>query len=189
MAQIPLDPIGEDAWRNGAKGRRRGVVRSLFRGVKWVAATPVQWLGTKPIREGATLVSGLAGRVRARPNRDPHFRTGDDGRFDRRATAVSYGISERELEGRLRSRQRQTAITAFALFGLGVLFFAAWMLRVLGTASAGARLLLAIDFLPFCLLFVLLGFYQSLVNFQIRIGRSAGWREYLTTQTGFWPRP
>ena len=189
MAPISLSPIGKGPWRNGAKGRRRGMVRRLFRGVKWVAATPVQWLGMKPIRDGATLVSGLAGRVRARPNRDPRFRTGDDGRFDRRATAFSYGVSEQELEDRLRSRQRQPAIAAFGLFGLGVLFFAAWMLRVLGTAGAGARLLLAIDFLPFCLLFVLLGFCQSLINFQIRIGRSAGWREYLTTEAGFWPRP
>jgi hypothetical protein len=48
--------------------------------------------------------------------------------------------------------------------------------------------LLAFDFLPLCLLFVLLAFYQALVNFQIRVGRTAGWREFLTTENGFWPR-
>jgi hypothetical protein len=45
------------------------------------------------------------------------------------------------------------------------------------------------DILPFCVLLALLAFYQALINFQIRVGRTAGWREYLMTDSGFWPHP
>jgi len=72
---------------------------------------------------------------------------------------------------------------------LGVLFFSAWLLRVLAAEQPGPRVFLAIEFLPVCLMFLLLAFYQALINFQIRVGRTASWRDYLMTDAGFWPRP
>jgi len=50
------------------------------------------------------------------------------------------------------------------------------------------RVVLAVEFLPFCALFFLLAFYNALLNFQIRIGRTASWREYLSTKEPFLPR-
>jgi hypothetical protein len=46
---------------------------------------------------------------------------------------------------------------------------------------------MALEFLPFCALFYLLAFYNALLNFQMRIGRAASWREYLATSEPFWP--
>ena len=130
----------------------------------------------------------MAARVRSRPRRDPRFRTEERGVFDLRASAFSYGISVVELERRLAGRRRQPAFLSYAMWLLGTLFFGAWIVKVLHTPLTAGRLMLAFDFLPLCLLFVLLAFYQALMNYQIRVGRTASWREYLTTESGFWPR-
>jgi hypothetical protein len=49
------------------------------------------------------------------------------------------------------------------------------------------RITSALYFLPFCALFFLIAFHNALLNFQIRIGRLASWREYLATTEKFWP--
>ena len=196
MNRIPLPPIGVEPEPSRQSRRtpeeprrRRSIFAKLWGGVRWFGSTPALWLGTKNIRQGATLIGELASRVRARPRRDARFRTEKRGVFDLRATAFSYGITVAELERRLSARRRQTALTAYGLAGLGLLFFGVWLIQVLAAEDSGARLLLTIDFLPLCLLFALLAFYQALINFQIRAGRAASWREYLTIDSGFWPRP
>ncbi|MGH7122047.1 MAG: hypothetical protein ACREFP_24150 [Acetobacteraceae bacterium] len=120
--------------------------------------------------------------------RDRRFKVEADGWFDLRASAFSYGMSSAALEKRLRARRRQTALLAYALFGLALVFLLAWARAVLSAPLTASRLMLAFEFLPFCLLFFLMAFYQALVNFQIRVRRSAGWREYLTTNEKFLPR-
>jgi hypothetical protein len=47
---------------------------------------------------------------------------------------------------------------------------------------------MACEFLPFLSLFLLVAFYNALLNFQIRMRRSASWREFLLTDDGFLPR-
>ena len=196
MNQIPLHPLDrepEPLRQSRAMPEpprpRRSIFGKLWGGVRWVGSTPALWFGTESVREGATVIAGLVGRVRARPRRDLRFRTDERGVFDLQATAFSCGISVAELERRLLLRRRQTALTAYVLAGFAVLFFGAWLSKVLAAEGTGQRVLLTVDLLPFCLLFALLAFYQALINFQIRTGRTAGWREYLTTDTGFWPRP
>jgi len=74
------------------------------------------------------------------------------------------------------------------MFGLACLFVLAWVCVALRVVSDGGRVALLLQFLPFCALFYLMSFYQALLNFQIRTGRAAGWREYLSTEEGFLPR-
>jgi hypothetical protein len=50
------------------------------------------------------------------------------------------------------------------------------------------RVVLALELHPFCALSLLVAFYNALLNFQIRTGRMASWREYLATREPFWPR-
>jgi hypothetical protein len=145
-------------------------------------------MGVQNIRRGATFIGNLADRIRMASERDRRFKTAALGAFDLQATAFSYGISANELECRLRARRQQTALAAYVMAGLGLAFLIAWFVKVLITPMTGARFILAFDFLPLCLLFGLVGFYQALLNFQVRVGRTAGWREYLTTERGFWPR-
>ena len=194
MDQIPLFQPGEPVGRRKPQAEQRPAPkrRSLFRraagGIGWLSAAPVQWMGVTSIRAGASFIGALADHVRPQPRRDPRFRTAERNVFDLQATAFSFGISVVELERRLDARRRQTGCAAYALAGLGVVFFLGWLVKILNTPVTGGRLLLALDFLPLCLLFALLAFYQALVNFQIRVGRTADWREFLTTEDGFWPR-
>lgn len=195
MKRVPLPPLESEAERYpqsraapAAPRKRRSIFGRVFHSIYWLGSTPVQWFGTTSVRAGATLIEDLAGRMRARARRDPRFRTEERDAFDLRATAFSYGISVEELERRLSRRRRQTALMAYTLAALGLIFFVAWLLQVLAVNGAGRRLLLAVNVLPFCLLFVLLAFYQALVNFQIRMRRTTSWRDYLMTDCGFWPR-
>jgi hypothetical protein len=99
-----------------------------------------------------------------------------------------HGISLFELERRLKVRRRQTARIAYATFALGCIFLTAWICEALLSPWTAMRVVLAVEFLPFCALFFLLAFYNALLNFQIRIGRTASWREYLSTKEPFLPR-
>jgi hypothetical protein len=144
-------------------------------------------MGVQNIRRGASFIGDLSGRIRTHSERDSRFKTVELGVFDLQATAFSYGISVNELERRLLARRKQTALAAYLMGGLGLAFLVTWFVKVLLIPPTGARLMLAFDFLPLCVLFELVAFYQALLNFQVRIGRSAGWWEYLTTERGFWP--
>lgn len=159
-----------------------------FRGIGWLCTGPVDWVGLRGISRGASLVRDLSVTLRSGTQRDSRFRTSEDGGFDLEATAFLQGISVFQLERRLRVRRRQTARIAYATFALGCIFLTAWVCEALSSPWTAGRVLLALEFLPFCALFFLLAFYNALLNFQMRIGRTASWREYVTTNEPFWPR-
>ena len=194
MNQIPLQPIvnpeeplpqfrsTEAPWR-----KRRSIFGKFFRGVCWLSSTPIHWMGVKSIRQGASFIGDLADRAKAPSKRDSRFKTAEAGKFDLRATAFSMGMTVSQLERHLLKRRKQTALTSYVFGLLGSIFLLIWLVKLISTPTIAARLVLAIDFLPLCLLFLLLAFYQALINYQVRIGRTASWREYLTTEDGFWP--
>jgi hypothetical protein len=168
--------------------RWRLVLGRLIRGIGWVATGPLDWAGRRSISRSAGYIRGLSASLGSRLHRDGRFRTTADGSFDLEATAFLYGIGVHELRGRLWVRRRQTARIAYAMFALGCLFLTGWVWQALAVPWTGARLVMALEFLPFCVLFFLMAFYNALLNFQLRIGRTAGWREYLMTSEPFWPR-
>lgn len=197
--QIPLDipePRPEGSGRNqprpdspeGAGRLRRSWFRRTLHGVAWLSAAPADWMGWRTISGGATLVGRLYAAVRAGQGRDRRFKTGESRAFDLAGTAFAYGISIEDLDRRLAVRRRQTATLAYAMFGLACMFVLAWVCVALRVVSDGGRVALLLQFLPFCALFYLMSFYQALLNFQIRTGRAAGWREYLSTEEGFLPQ-
>jgi hypothetical protein len=107
--------------------------------------------------------------------------------FDMQATAFSYGVSVHQLEAMLAARRRQTALIAYAALAFGGLFVVGWIWHALSSPWTATRITSALYFLPFCAVFFLMAFYNALLNFQIRSGRLASWREYLATPAGFWP--
>ena len=169
-------------------GRRRSLFGRVFRGIGWLSAGPVDWMGLRGISRGASFVRDLSITLRPASQRDRRSRTSEDGGFDPQATAFLQGISVFELERRVNMRRRQTARIAYATFALGCIFSTAWVCEALSLSWTAGRVFLAPEFLPFCVLFFLLAFYNALLNFQIRIGRAASWREYLATSGRFWPR-
>jgi hypothetical protein len=167
--------------------RRRSFFKGLFRGTGWLMATPFAWSGADRIKRGWSLIGDLFRLLRACPVRDTHFKTEGKSAFDLRATAVSYGISVHQLEACLAARRLQTARIAYAALVLGTLFLAGWIWHALSSPWTATRVASALYFLPFCAVFVLVAFYNALLNYQIRAGRLAAWREYLATPDGFWP--
>jgi hypothetical protein len=167
--------------------QRRSFFGKIFRGTGWLAAGPVDWAGTRRIRRGWSFIGDLVHILRLGPSPDNRFKTEDRGVFDMRATAFSYGMSVPELKARLRSRRLQTARIAYAASALAWLFMCGWIWHALASPLTAMRVTSALYFLPFCALFFLIAFHNALLNFQIRTGRLANWREYLATTEKFWP--
>jgi len=185
---IQLETPGSNNARGSERQKRRSLFGRVFRGIAWLSAGPVDWAGLRGISRSASLIRHLSVTVRSGSRADRRFRTSGDGGFDLNATAFSYGISGPELQRRLKVRRRQTALIAYATFGLACIFLTAWVCEALSSPWTAARIALALEFLPFCALFFLLAFYHALLNFQIRIGHAASWREYLATSEPCWPR-
>ena len=167
---------------------RRSWLGKLFGGIGWMLSGPVDWADTKSIARAGALIRGLSIAARSRWPRDSGFKLEPKGGFDLTATAFCFGLSVPELQRRLTVRRRQTAQIAYLMFGLACVVLLAWFRAALMSPWTSARVVLALDFLPFCVLFFLIAFYNALINFQIRMRRVVGWREYLTTNDAFWPR-
>lgn len=171
------------------RGRRpRSWFSTTLRGFAWLSGAPADWMGWRTISAGAALLGRLYQKTRGSERRDSRFKTAGGRVFDAPGTAFAYGINVQEFERRLGARRRQTATLAYVMFALACFFVLAWVHVALRTASGGGRLVLLLQFLPFCVLFYLMSFYQALINFQIRTRRTAGWHAYLTTEDGFLPR-
>ena len=185
---IQLESPGSNDAPGSERRKRRSLFGRVFRGIGWLSAGPVYWAGLRGISRSASFIRHLSVTVRSGSRADRRFRTTGNGGFDLNATALLYGISVPELERRVKVRRRQTALVAYATFGLACIFLTAWVCEALSSPWTAPRISLALEFLPFCALFILLAFYYALLNFQIRIGRAASWREYLATSGPFWPR-
>ena len=183
-----LENPGSERSAGSAHQRRRSLLGRAFGSIGWLCSGPVHWAGLSRLSRNASLICDLSATVRSGSRRDRRFRTSVDGGFDLDSTAFLYGISVPELERRLKVRRRQTALIAYATFALACIFLIAWVCEALSSPWTAARIALALKCLPFCALFLLLAFYHALLNFQIRIGRAASWREYLATSEPFWPR-
>jgi hypothetical protein len=177
-------PYAEQKRKRG----RRSWFRWTLNGIGWLSRAPADWTGWKTIQGGAATLGNFYQRTRGERKRDRRFKTTEDRVFDLAGTAFAYGITIEELERRLAVRRRQTATLAYALFCLACLFLLAWVWVALRTVTGGGRIVLLLQFLPFCALFYLMSFYQALLNFQIRTRRAAGWRDYLSTEERFLPR-
>jgi hypothetical protein len=187
---MSLDPRTPGSPNTSGTGNRtrRSVFGRVFGGIGWLSAGPADWAGLSGVCRGASFIRGLSVGLKAGSLNDPRFRMREDNGFDLEATAFLQGISVLELQRRLVLRRRQTARIAYVTFVLGCIFLIGWVCEALSSPWSAGRMVLALEFLPFCALFFLVAFYHALLNFQIRIHRSASWHEYLATSEPFWPR-
>jgi hypothetical protein len=68
-----------------------------------------------------------------------------------------------------------------------VMFFVAWLYRLLTMTWTVNATLTALQFTPACAVFFLLAFRFAIENYQIRQGRKVSVLEFLATPNGFWP--
>jgi hypothetical protein len=168
--------------------KKLSALRRAFRPIRWLASGPGDWFGRKSVSAGAHMVGNLWSQTRKSPQRNSRFKVDDGGEFDLKATAFSYGTSVEALHTRLSQRRRLTMLVSYGALSIAVLSIIFWIHAAIDQAYTLARIITAIEFLPFIGLSVLLAFYNALLNFQIRSCRFAGWREFLSTEKGFFPR-
>lgn len=181
------DGEGRDARASGDQ-KNGSVFGRLWRGTKWLAASPFEAFQKDEIVENARLIGALGAARKGGSPANGRFRVHLDRSFDLAATAFLHGVSVPQLETLLRRRQKETARTAYLAFGLGTLCFIGWLLRAWLVPWTGSSLVQALEFLPFCLFFFLMAFKSALENFQLRTRRLATASEYLRTEERFWPR-
>lgn len=179
----------EQAQRKSRSGAKKpSFIRRMSRRVGWLVGGPADWFGRRSVWSGAGLIGKLWHQTRTAPKRDSRFKIDDSGGFDLKATAFSYGISTDVLEQRLEQRRRITFMVSYGALFIAFLSVIFWIHSVINQPYALARMLMACEFLPFLALFLLVAFYNALLNFQIRVCRSASWREFISTDEGFFPR-
>jgi hypothetical protein len=154
------DPRSSDS-RESKTGSRRSVLGRVVGGIGRLSMAPVTWLGARTIARGSGFIRGMSAALRSASERDRRFRTCEDGGFDLAATAFLHGISVFELKLRLAHRRRQTARIAYTMLALGSISLIAWVYEALTLPWTVGRIVSAVEFLPFCALFFLLGFYIS----------------------------
>lgn len=159
----------------------------MFRGAGWMASGAADWAGADRIRRGWSFIGILLQVLRDSSARVSPIRIEPRGSLDLEATCLRLNMSLEELESRLRARRRQTAMMARVTFALACIFLLGWMWKALSTHWTTSRVTSFLYFLPFCVLFFVLAFHNALMNYQIRTGRLATWREYLMTDERFLP--
>lgn len=183
----PSPRPGTAAPETGA--RPRTVRNRLWRGAKLVLTAPVAALSVDRIVRGGRLIGGLVSDLRRGPPPPRPIPRRNDGRLDRMAAAFMLGLTERQMEGFLARRRRQTALLAYLAFAMGWLCVIAWLVRLLDLDRTGQRLWVALQFAPFCLVFFLAALQQAHANWQLRTGLLGSVGDYLRTTEAFWPRP
>jgi hypothetical protein len=158
---------------------RPGVLRRIGR----AALSP--WRSLRIGERVATLRDELRRGGRRAASR---VRLDETGGFDLEAMAFLHGQGRATFEETLASRRRSTARNAWIFLGLGVMFFAAWLYRLVTMTWTVNATVTALQFTPACAVFFLLAFRFALENYQIRQRRKVSVLEFLATPNGFWPR-
>lgn len=182
------EPSADTGGQPAKTERPRSKRGFLWRGTKLAFGGPVSALSLDQVAQNGRLIGSLVSDLKRGPVPAPTIPRQANGKLDRLATAYAYGLSEVELDERLALRRRQTARMAYLAFGLAWFFLAAWLLRLLSLDGTGQRMLTAVQFAPFCLVFFLAAFRQAHVNWQLRTGVLGSAGDYLRSAEPFFPR-
>jgi hypothetical protein len=159
----------------------------LLAGPRWLWFRSKEASASEEICCNGQLIRDLAAAIRHGPAVAPRMYAGPDRRLDMAATALSHGMSVSALEERVAESRRQTAFLAYLTFAGGWLVLAWWLWQALTTSWSASRMILGMEFVPFCAVFFLLAFRNAWLNWQLRTRRLGSAMDYLTTAERFWP--
>jgi hypothetical protein len=169
-------------------GSKPSFLRRNWRRARYIAGGPIATIGLEEISGGARLIDKLFGLVRGGPQADERLKVNVDGTIDLVATAFCFGVSSEEFAKRICARREQTVRAAYTTFALGCLSLLLWLYGVVQVRMGSGRILSAIEFLPFCVLFFLLSFKSAWMNWQLRTLRMGSAVAYLKTTEPFLPQ-
>ena len=186
MTHDPSRPIELVAPRPTAIRRGR-FSRVVLAGPRWFWSRTKEAGGLEDIRQSGRLIRNLGATLRQGPAGPPRIYADADQHLDMAETALSHGLSVASLEERIIQRRRQTTRLAWLAFAGGWLIFAFWLWQALSMPWSAGRMILGLEFIPFCAVFFLLAFKNAWQNWQLRTGRLGSAMDYLTTTEPFWP--
>ena len=186
MTLDPSRPIELVAPRSAAIRHGR-FSRLVLAGPRWLWSRTKEAGGLEDIRESGRLIRDLGAALRQGPAGPPRLHGDADQRLDIATTARSHGLSVASLEERITRRRCQTKRLAYLTFVGGWVIFAFWVWQALSTPWSAGRMILGLEFIPFCAVFFLLAFKNAWQNWQLRTGRLGSAMDYLTTTEPFWP--
>ena len=168
------------------------VFNGIRRGVRKAAAFPFILVPWREIKESRRAIEDRARELwslaqQAKAAEQQVIRDGDR-LVDLRAFAETQGLSDGQARALLGKRRRETATAAYACFVFGWASFLFLLYRVATVSWASSTFVVAIEFIPFCVLFFLTAFKFALDNFRLRMLRHATAAEFLSTNEPFWPR-
>jgi hypothetical protein len=169
-----------------------GVISRIGRGVRKAAVVPFILVPWRQIKESHRAIEDQARRFlsqaqQTRAAEQQVIRDGDR-LLDLRAFAEARGLSDGQAWALLAKRRRETAVAAYACFGLAWASFL-WLLYQLATVSwTSSAFVIVMEFSPSCVLFFLMAFKFALDNFRLRMLRHATASEFVSTNEPFWPR-
>ena len=161
--------------------------RMVMAGPRWLWFRTKEAGGLDDIRGSGRLIRNLHAAVRQGPAGPPRVYADADRRLEMAATALSHGLRVASLAERVSQRRRQTTHMAYLAFAGGWLILGWWFWQTLSTPWSAGRMILGLEFIPFCAVFFLLAFKNAWHNWQLRTGRLGSAMEYLTTTERFWP--
>lgn len=170
-----------------AKPRTGRLSRLLLAGPRWLRSRTKEAAGVDEIQESSKLIWRLATALRRTRAEPPRIYAGADRHLDLAATALSHGLNVAALEQRMIFRRRQTRRMAYSALIGGWLILGWWLCQALSTPWSAGRILIGLEFIPFCAVFFLLAFKAAWENWQLRTRHLGSAMEYLTTTEQFWP--
>lgn len=186
MPHDPSRPIELMVPRPAAIKRGR-FSRVVLAGPRWFWSRTKEAGGLEDIRENGRMIRDLGATLRRGPADPPRIYAADDRQLDVAATAISHGLSVASLKERVVQRRRQTSRLSYLTFAGGWSILALWLWQALSTPWSAGRMILGLEFIPFCAAFFLLAFKNAWQNWQLRTGRLGSAMDYLTTTEPFWP--
>ena len=170
-----------------AVAKRGRFSRVVLAGPRWFWSRTKEAGGLEDIRDSGRLIRDLSAVLRQGPAGPPRIYANAEGHLDVAATAFSHGMSVASLQERVVERRRQTTRMAYLAFAGGWVILAWWLWQALSTPWSAGRMILGLEFIPFCAMFFLLAFKNAWHNWQLRTGRLGSAMDYLTTTELFWP--
>lgn len=183
---------------------KKGIIRTSVKVATQVTGSPVEAFGWRRIMSNLNVIRLLWTILKLSAHPNPEETVNGDGQdlVDRPAQAdavgrqlpsirqaVSYShLTDHELALVIIRRQKETFIRAYSAGLIATVLFGMWAMEMIFFPWTGSRLLSSIAFLPFLALLGSVSLWNCSLNWQLRTGQIATFRQFMDRAESIFPR-
>ncbi|AXN01801.1 MULTISPECIES: hypothetical protein [Acetobacter] len=183
---------------------KKGIIRTSVKVATHITGSPVEAVGWRRIISNFNVIRLLWTilKLSARPNPEETVNGKGQEILDSPAQAdvvgrqlpsirqaVSYShLSDQDLALVIMRRQKETFIRAYSAGLIATVLFGLWALEMIFFPWTGNRLLASIAFLPFLALLGSVSLWNCSLNWQLRTGQIATFRQFMDRADSIFPR-